>query len=113
MFGGEGDPSPPARFCESLVNLQALLFIVGFIVILMAFIYFIARVARRFNGNVSQRTYSAIEGAIIAGLLLGVVGRFQPGVHLACKIDLSVLLLSTLAYIVWSHVTPKSAHNGE
>jgi hypothetical protein len=95
------------------MNLQALLFIVCFVAILVAFIYFIARVARRFNGKVAQRTYSAIEGAIIAGILLGVVGMFQPWVHFAYKAGFNVLLLSTLAYIVWSHVTPKSAHNGE
>ncbi len=95
------------------MNLQALLFIVGFVAILMAFIYFIVRVARRFSGNVTQRTYSLIEGVIIAGILMGVVGMFQPWVHFAYKIGFNLLLLSTLAYIVWSHVTPKSAHNGE
>jgi hypothetical protein len=88
--------------------MQAVYFIVGFVAILLAFIYSISFLASKLNNNVSQRAYDLIEAVIIAGILLGVVGMFQPWVQAGYRFGFYVLLLSTLAFIAWSHVTPKS-----
>lgn len=84
-------------------------FIVGFLGILIAFIYSIVLLARRLHGRVPSRIHSRIEAAIIAGIILGVIGMFQPWIHDAYRIGFYVLLFSTLSFIVWSHVTPGQA----
>ena len=95
------------------MNLQAVTFVVGFVAILLAFIFFIAFVGRRLSGNISQRVFSLIEKIIIAGILLGVVSMFQPWAQGGYRIGFHVLLFSTLAFTVWSHVAPKNAHGDE
>ena len=89
------------------MNPDPIYFIIGLLTFLVTFGFFIARVAAKLNHNISQRAFGLIEKVIIAGILLGTVGMFQPWVLPAYGIGFHVLLLSTLAYIVWSHVTPK------
>jgi uncharacterized membrane protein YhhN len=93
--------------------MQAVYFIVGFVAILLAFIFFIVFLSRKLSGNVSQRVHSLIEKITIAGILLGIVGMFQPWAHLGYRIGFHVLLFSTLAYIVWSHITPQAIRYDE
>jgi len=93
---------------------QAAWFVTGFLAILMAFIFFgIVFVSRELDGKVPQRTYDRIEGIIIAGILLGIVGMFQPWKHAIYRLGFSVLFVSFLAFNVWSHVTPQAANGGE
>jgi hypothetical protein len=49
-----------------------------------------------------------IEGVLIAGILLGVVGLFQGWSLAGYGIGFHVLLVSVLSYVMWSHVTPKT-----
>jgi hypothetical protein len=98
---------------EEPMSLQFVYFIVGFVAILLAFISFIVYVARTLSGGISRRTYDLIERTLIAGILLGVVGMFQPWGHGGYRIGFYVLLFSTLGFIVWSHVTPQGAHHEE
>jgi hypothetical protein len=93
--------------------MQAVYFIVGFLAILFIFIYFIFFLSRRLGGNISQQTYSLIEGVIIAGIVLGIVGMFQPWAMDAYWIGFHVLLVSLLSFIAWSHITPKSERREE
>ena len=86
--------------------LQAATFITCFIAVLAAFITFIVRLSRRLHRKVNPRIYNAIEGVIIAGIVLGVVGMFQPFTKALYEPGFLVLLFSTLGFIVWSHVTP-------
>lgn len=95
------------------MNLQAVYFIVGFVAILLAFIFFIVFLARRLSGKVPQRVYGLIEKFTIAGILLGVVGMFQPWALAAYRIGFHVLLFSTLAFIAWSHITPQASRYEE
>lgn len=95
------------------MSLQFVYFFIGFVTILLAFIYFIVYVARTLSGNVSRQTYDFIERVLIAGILLGVVGMFQPWAQVGYRIGFYVLLFSTLGFIVWSHVTPQGAHPEE
>lgn len=88
------------------VLLSAIPFILIFVGILLFYITLIVLVASSLNGLVSLRVYNAITRVIIAGILLGIVGMFQPWVMAFYTRGFSVLLISTLAYILWSHVTP-------
>ena len=89
--------------------MQAVIFIVSFVTIIVAFIFFIVFLAKRLNGKVPQSTYNLVEKIIIAGIVLGIVGMFQPWIHLGFRVGFHLLLISTLAYIVWSHITPRAA----
>jgi len=89
---------------------QTATFITTFLAILMVYIFFIiVPVAILLNGRISKRIYDPIEKIIIAGIVLGVIGMFQPWTHALYRIGFFVLLASTLSFIVWSHVTPKAA----
>lgn len=89
--------------------MQAVYFIVGFVAIIVAFILFIIFLAKRLKGKVPKQLYDVVEKIIIAGILLGILGMFQPWIHLGFRVGFHLLLASTLAYIVWSHITPKVA----
>ena len=91
---------------EQYPLLQAAVFIAGFIAILTAFITFIVRLSRRLNGKVRPRLHGMIETAVIAGMGLGILGMFQPLTQALYEPGFLLLLASTLAFIVWSHVTP-------
>jgi hypothetical protein len=87
---------------------QAASFLTVFLAILMAFIFFgVVFPSLLLSGKVSQRIYGLIEKVIMAGILLGVIGMFQPWAHLGYRVGFHVLLISTLAFIVWSHITPQ------
>jgi uncharacterized membrane protein YiaA len=95
---------------EALDNdifLLAIPFLSIFIAIILSFIFCIAMVARALNLKVSRRLYRTIEAVILAGIALGIIGMFQPWVLEAYSIGFDVLLVSTLAFIVWSHVVPR------
>ncbi len=85
---------------------QAATFIISFLIILSLFIYFIRCVSRRYSDRIDAASFARIERVIIGGIVLGVVGMFQPWLFVGYKLGFQLLLLSTLAFIVWSHVTP-------
>jgi hypothetical protein len=86
---------------------QFIAFIIGFLAVLAAFITLIVIVARRLNGRLTQRRHGLVEGVIIAGILLGIVMIFQQITLNLFGPGFLLLLLSTLAFILWSHVTPQ------
>jgi hypothetical protein len=89
---------------------QAAWFITGFLAILMGFIFFgVVFVSRELSGKVPYRVFDLVEKIIMAGMLLGVAGMFQPWVQDLYRIGFYVLFISFLAFNVWSHVTPKAA----
>ena len=88
--------------------MQAPIFITGFVLLVLGFGFFISYVSRRLNGKISPQLYSVIEAILIAGILLGVVGLFQPWTIQAYGIGFHLLLVSVLAFTVWSHVTPRA-----
>ena len=89
------------------VLLSAIPFILIFVAILLAFISMINMSASVLNDNISPRIYRAIETALIAGIVLGVFGMFQPWLMIFYKVGFIVLLVSTLGFIWWSHIKPK------
>jgi hypothetical protein len=88
--------------------MQAAIFITGFLIILGLFITFINRLSNRLSYRIAQSTFERIERLIIGGIVLGIAGMFQPWLFAAYKYGFFVLLFSTLAFIVWSHVTPST-----
>jgi lysylphosphatidylglycerol synthetase-like protein (DUF2156 family) len=89
------------------VLLSAIPFILIFVSILLAFISLIRMSASVLNDNISPRIYRAIEMVLIAGIVLGVLGMFQPWLMIFYKVGFLVLLVSTLGFIWWSHIKPK------
>ena len=93
---------------------QTASFLTVFLAILMAFIFFgVVFVSQELSGKVPQQLYGVIERIIIAGILLGVIGMFQPLTLTGYRIGFYVLLISTLAFIVWSHITPRTTRYDE
>lgn len=89
------------------VILNGIPFIFIFIGIIVAFIDVIILVATRLNNNVSDNVYRAIERASIAGIVLGIVGMFQPFAVQLYTLGFILLLVSTLVFIFWSHIIPR------
>jgi hypothetical protein len=89
------------------VLLNAIPFVLIFVAILLTFILLIIIIGSMLNNNVPPRIYKIIESILIAGIILGVLGMFQPWVFAAYKYGFVLLLVSILLFIVWSHVAPQ------
>jgi hypothetical protein len=93
------------------VLLSAIPFVLIFAAIVLSFITLVAFVANLLNHNISPNVYLSIERAIIGGIVLGVIGMFQPWWFTGFRIGFFVLLISTLSFILWSHVIPKGVRH--
>jgi len=113
LFGLFAAPTLTNSFSEEQLNRTALLSGIGFLSVFVSIILFyislIWWLALKFNGTVSYKTYRMVEYFIIAGIVLGIVGMFQPWVFVAFRYGFYLLVLSTLSFIAWSHVTPAPA----
>jgi hypothetical protein len=89
------------------VLLSAIPFILILVAILLTFISLISMSASVLNDNISQGIYHAIERLLIAGIVSGIFGMFQPWLIILYKIGFLVLLGSTLGFIWWSHIKPQ------
>lgn len=89
------------------VLLSAAPFILIFVAIILLFITLIWWIATQLNHNVPEKTYRPIEYALIGGIVFGIVGMFQPWVFIWYQWGFVILLLSTLSFILWSHIVPK------
>jgi len=110
-LGLAAGPQIRSSFSEEIlaknVLLNAIPFILIFLAILLFYIALVRQIATVLNHNIPARTHRRIEVVCMAGIVLGVVGMFQPWWFAAYRIGFSVVLVSTLAYILWSHVVPK------
>jgi len=59
------------------------------------------------NKHPSERVYAVLIRFIIAGMFIGIFGMIQPWSLALFKPGFLLLLYSTLAYTVLSHVTPR------
>lgn len=82
-------------------------FILTFIGIIITFITFVIFMATLLNNKISEQVYRPVERLLIAGIVLGVVGMFQPFTVVLYTIGFLVLLVSTFGYIFWSHIIPR------
>ena len=95
------------------VLLSALPFILIFVAIILGFIAVIVMVASVLNNQISPRVHKIIEYSLIAGIVLGVFGMFQPWLFEAYRYGFLLLLFSTLGFILWSHVSPRREQQQE
>jgi hypothetical protein len=93
------------------VILAAIPFILVFASILVTFMSLVWFASAKLSGNISEKVYQPIEYALIGGILLGLFLMFQPWIFELFRIGFFMLLFSTLGYIVWSHVKPKSSED--
>lgn len=96
----------PEQLADNVL-LNAIPFVLIFVAIILAFITLIVIAASMLDNNISLRTYKFIEQILIVCIVLGVVGMFQPWLFEAYKYGFVLLLISTLCFILWSHITPK------
>ena len=113
ILGSIAGPLIRSNFIEkeraANVVLEAIPFILIFIAIILTFITLISLVASVLNDNIPRRTHQLVERIIIFGIVGGVIGMFQPWWFLAYKYGFSILLISTLSFILWSHIRPRRA----
>jgi hypothetical protein len=88
-------------------------FVTVFLAGLLTFIFFILFVGRQTYGRLPARVYNIIEIILIIGILGGVVAMFQPWTMFGYKLGFQLVLGSTLAFTVWSHIVPKAAQEDE
>lgn len=88
------------------VFLSAIPFLFIFVSILMTFITLISLASSLLSHKIPERIYQPIERVIIAGIILGIIGMFQPWVFVFYQIGFFLVLISTLCFILWSHVKP-------
>jgi len=91
------------------VLLAAIPFVLFFVSLVLVYMALIVFAGKLLGNRVPEGVYRAIEYVLIAGIALGVIGMFQPWVFALFKISFFVLLLSTLSFILWSHITLKRA----
>lgn len=112
LLGFAAEPFIQANATEAQlaqnVLLSAIPFILVFVAIILTFITLIVIAARLLNGTITQRQYRPVELALVGGIVMGILGMFQPWVFGLFKIGFLLLLVSTLGFILWSHITPKS-----
>jgi uncharacterized membrane protein len=110
LLGIFAGPAITNSFSEEQLNRNALLSGISFLLIFISIIMFYASavwfLAYKLNGRVPERTFRIIEYALIGGIILGIVGMFQPWLFPAFRYGFYLLLASTIGYIAWSHVTP-------
>jgi len=92
------------------VLLSAIPFVLIFVSIILFFITLIWLVASLLNNRIPERIYRPVEWIIIAGIVLGIVGMFQPWSFAGYRFGFLLLFFSTLSFILWSHVVPKGIH---
>lgn len=90
------------------VLVQAVPFVAAFIAVLMLYILVIVLAARRLNGRITNRAHSPVALLLIAGIVVGVTALFQPLAMVGYRFGFTLALASTLGYILWSHITPRS-----
>ncbi|MFN2104848.1 MAG: YIP1 family protein [Candidatus Promineifilaceae bacterium] len=97
-------------YSEEQLNRNAILSGFQFLLIFIAIIIFYASIiwflAYKLNGRVPNKIYRIIEYALIGGIILGIIGMFQPWIFAAFRYGFYLLLAATIGYIAWSHISP-------
>ena len=97
-------------FTEEQLARNALLsgipFVLIFASIVIYFMSFAWFVSNKLNFRISSRLFQIVERIAKGGIVLGIILMFQPWVFELFRYGFFILLISTLVFIVWSHVTP-------
>lgn len=87
--------------------LSGIPFILIFIGVIIAFIDFTILTATLWNNKLPDTIFRPVERILIGGIVLGIVGMFQPFVMPLYTYGFMILLVSTIGYIFWSHIVPR------
>lgn len=82
-------------------------FILGLVGFLFGFGFLINRLGKLFNRRIPRGLYRIVEMSLIAAIVLGIGGMFQPWILWGFRWGFVLLFYATLAYIVWSHLVPE------
>lgn len=80
-----------------------------FVAVIVEFGLIIALAMRMAGGRVSQRLFLICVLAIIGGILGGIVLMFQPWTPALFNLGFDLVLISLIAFMIWSHIAPKNA----
>jgi hypothetical protein len=61
----------------------------------------------------SKRTYQIVERVIIGAMILGIIGMFQPWRIELYTWGFHLLLVGTIAFTVFSHLSPREDDDEE
>ena len=115
LFGIFVAPMITNNYSEEALNRNAILSGFQFLSIFIAVIIFYASaiwyLAYKLNGRIPDRIYRIIEFALIGGIILGIIGMFQPWFFPAFRYGFYLLLASTIGYIAFSHISPAPAED--
>jgi len=95
------------------VIIAAVPFILVFASIIITFMTIVWLASIRLSDNIAEKVYRPVEYVLIGGIVIGVLLMFQPWVFQLFRVGFFMLLLSTIGYILWSHVRPKVASEAE
>jgi hypothetical protein len=93
--------------------LNGIPFVMIFVSIILFFITFIWFIASVLNFNIPAGIHRLIERVLIASIVLGILGMFQPWWFSGFRIGFHVLLISTISFILWSHIIPAGIRRQE
>jgi hypothetical protein len=96
----------PEQLARNIL-LVGLPFIFIFAAIVLTFIGIITVASRAASEKISEQTFRKVEMAFIAGIVVGIISMYQPWFFNAYRYGFSLLLFSTLSFILWSHIVPK------
>ena len=95
------------------VLVTGLPFILEFVAFILVFAFVIFLFAKALNNRISAQAYKYVEWFILGCVALGLIGMFQPWQIEFYTIGFHLLLFATLAFNVWTHVTPKRVKREE
>jgi hypothetical protein len=102
---------------EEQLNTNVLLSAIPFILIFVAIILFYITlgwiVGSLLNYKIAPRIFKTVESILIVGIVLGVLGMFQPWAFVAYRLGFHVLLVSLLGFMIWSHLVPAGTQRQE
>jgi FtsH-binding integral membrane protein len=88
-------------------------FMTVFLAILMTFIFFIAVMAAVLDQKIHPSLFNKVLLVLIIGIVLGVIGMFQPWSQDLYRIGFHVLFVSLFSFMFWTHITPKRIEEEE
>jgi len=88
--------------------MQVFLFVLGLLGFLFGVGFITVLTMGRLNQRITSQQYHLVERAIIGGIMLGIIGMFQPWNVGGLRPGFLLLFVCTLLYVVWSHVVPAS-----
>jgi hypothetical protein len=93
------------------VLLSALPFILIFVGIILGFMTLVWMAHSALSGVIPAESFRRVELVAIGGIILGIFGMFQPWFFPLYKYGFLILLVSTLFYILWSHIRPRGVYD--